>query len=277
MKPSEEVRAFAPAHISCIFRTYHAEQYEQQGSLGFGFTLNQGAAVTVKRSEHTVIVVNKREMPFEAVREVLDSLTELPVEVTISTDVPFGSGFGMSGASALAAAYALNRLLQLNREPEELALIAHVSEVKHGTGLGDVCGQYHGGILIRTQKGQPLRAQKKRSRQRDIYYKVYGEIETRAIITNTEKKEKIDRAGDHALEKIRHLKKASFQQLVEISKAFACESGLLTHKQVMRDIELVERQGGKASMIMLGEAVFSTIPLPGYHQAAISTQGAKVL
>ena len=68
----EKVQAFAPAHISCIFRTYHAGQYEQRGSLGFGFTLEQGATVVVKKGAHTVIAVNKKEMPFETVREVIN-------------------------------------------------------------------------------------------------------------------------------------------------------------------------------------------------------------
>lgn len=272
-----KARTFAPAHISCIFRTYRADSSEHTGSLGFGFTLDKGATVTVRRSKRTTIVVNEKEMPFETVRRVIDRLTDMPVEVLITTDVPFGSGFGMSGASALATGYALNQLLHLKMKPEELAMIAHVSEVKHGTGLGDVGGQYNGGILLRIERGKPLCVQRLRSRQQTIYFKVYGEIDTKAIITDNKKKAQIDKAGDRALQKIHAMKRRSFRKLIEVSKTFAHESGLLTSEHVRHDIELIEQQGGQASMIMLGEAVFGTIPLPGYRQAAISPKGVRIL
>ena len=277
MKKPKEARAFAPAHISCIFRTYHAEEYEKKGSLGIGFTLEKGATAKVTPGTQTHIRVNGREMPFETVQETIRGLTELPVSVDITTDVPFGSGFGMSGASALATAYALNELLQLGLEPHALATIAHVSEVKHGTGLGDVGGQYTGGVSLRSEIGHPFRIRRIPSDQHSIYFKVYGEIETKAILRDEQKKAAIDVAGDRALEKLLKLTSPSFSDIIELSKNFALESGLLSSEQVRRDIERIEQQGGQASMIMLGEAVFSTLSLPGYRQAALSTQGVRVL
>lgn len=277
MKKREEARAFAPAHISCIFRTYQAEEYEKKGSLGLGFTLENGATASVARSGRTCITVNGREVPFETVREVIQHLTEQTVSVCITTGVPFGSGFGMSGASALATAYALNELLQLGLEPEALARVAHISEVQQGTGLGDVGGQYCGGISLRSEMGRPFHIRKILCEQHAIYFKVYGEIATSSIISDEQKKAAINAAGDRALARLLEKKDISFLEIMELSKNFALESGLLSSERVRNDIERIEEQGGKASMIMLGEAVFSTIPLPGYRQAILSTEGVRVL
>ena len=58
--------------------------------------------------------------------------------------MPLGCGFGLSGAAALATAYALNEYLSLGKAREALAMIAHVAEVENRTGLGDVCSHTMG-------------------------------------------------------------------------------------------------------------------------------------
>ena len=62
------------------------------------------------------------------------------------SSLPLGYWFGISGASALATAYALNRLLKLKKSNKELAIIAHIAEVESKTGLGDVTNQYYWGF-----------------------------------------------------------------------------------------------------------------------------------
>ena len=81
---------------------------------------------------------------------VADRLTQAAgaagVKVDLTSPLPLGCGFGLSGAASLATAYALNELLHLGKDMETLAMIAHVAEVENRTGLGDVCSQYHGGV-----------------------------------------------------------------------------------------------------------------------------------
>ena len=271
------VKAFAPANISCIFRLYESSISEKKGSLGIGFTLDKGVTVSVKQSKKTRIRVNGKTKRFGTVKSVLKRLSDEPIDISIKADVPFGSGFGMSGASALATAYAVNKLLNLKKSKRELAMIAHISEVENSTGRGDVAGQFNGGIMIKAKKGKPLDVEKLRIRQKVIYYKVFGEIDTKKVINSKAKVDKINMAGDMALKKIKKVKKLDFGKVIEISKEFSEKSDLLRSKKVINTIEMVEKKGEKASMIMLGESVFSNIPFKGSKKAKIINKGARLL
>ena len=272
-------KAFAPANISCIFRLYEAKSSEKKGSLGVGFTLDKGVVVTVRKSKSnkTIVKVDGVAKRFSTIISVIDRLTNEKINVDIKADVPFGCGFGMSGASALATAYAVNKLLGLRKSKKELALIAHVSEVENSTGRGDVGGQFNGGFMIKTKRESPLEVEKLKIRQKELYYNVFGEIDTKKVINNISKKKRINKAGDRAMKKIKNLKKIDFKKLIEISKEFSEESGLLSSKKVINTIKEVERKGGKASMIMLGESVFSNIPFKGCKKAKIISKGARLL
>src|SRR6188508_152681 len=129
----ESAAAFAPANISLVFETYDAEPPHGRGSLGVGITLTRGALVRVRPHtgrEHSILVAGE-SWEFPTVRTVLDALSPIPLHVEIDAAFQFGCGFGMSGASALAAAFAVNQLLSLNRGRSELGIIAHLSEVQH--------------------------------------------------------------------------------------------------------------------------------------------------
>ena len=112
-------------------------------------------------------------------------------------------------------------------------------------------------------------------KSRIIYYKVYGEIETKKIINSKEKKAMINRAGDNALRKIN--KHRDFGEIIESSKQFALESGLLKSKRLIKKIKEIEKNNGKASMIMLGESIFSTKPFKGCKIARIKTKKVELL
>lgn len=269
-------RAFAPANVSCIFRTYYGASADETGSHGVGFTLSEGVQVSVVEGE-AQILVNSEDVDFATAREVVDRLAVRSVSVSIESSFPFGAGFGMSGASALAVAFALNDLFALEKTKEELGLLAHRAEVNNGTGLGDVAGQLHGGIMMRIDEGEPLSVKELAIEPREIYYRVFGPIETKKVISSEEKRTTINIAGSSALECLRAMERPSFDDLMEISKIFSYESGLLRSPKVIEVIEQVESRGGKASMVMLGESVFSTIPFAGCKTAWISSSGARVL
>jgi pantoate kinase len=268
-------KAFAPANISCIFRIYG--KGDKRGSLGTGFTLDKGALVSVKIAKETDIRVNGKKVRFRTVRSVIKKLTDIPVRVDIKNEVPFGAGFGMSGACALATAYALNKLLGLEKSEKKLAMVAHLSEVENGTGLGDVGGQFNGGFMIKVKRGKPLDGKRLNILEQDVYYKVYGSIETKRVINSESKKKRINKAGDKALKKISKLDKISFGKLIEISKEFSVDSGLLKNSRVLNKIENINKEGGSASMIMLGEAVYSNIPFKGCKKACIGIGGAYLI
>ncbi len=262
-------KAFAPGNLSCIFRICDNPSPEKMHSLGVGFTVNKGVYVTTRKNSSLEIFVDGKKFNFPTVKTVVVSLTKIPLRIDIETELPLGCGFGLSGASALASSFAVNDFLGLKKSEEELAMFAHIAEVKNSTGLGDVAGQFNGGFLMKTKIGNPIEAEILDVKEKLVYYKVFGPLETKGVLKNKYLAEKINFAGDKALEKIKQLKNPTFADVIKISKDFAVESGLLKDKELIDKIEEIESQGGNASMIMLGKAVYSNIPFDGSQRLEI--------
>ena len=127
--------AFSPANISCIFRPYEDSDPKKTGSLGVGFTVNKGVTVSVSKAPLHHLLFNCHNVDMPTVESVLDMLTHEGIYVSIESELPLGVGFGLSGACALATAYAVNDLLKLRKSNHELAMIAHVAEVNNKSGL----------------------------------------------------------------------------------------------------------------------------------------------
>jgi len=274
-------KAFAPANISCIFKIYEHKNPRWMGSYGVGFTLNEGVIVEVSRAKRNEIVFNNESIKFPTVTSVINKLTKEKIRVYIKSKLPLGCGFGLSGASALATAYAINDLLKLKKPKKELAIIVHTAEVENKTGLGDVVNQYYGGFCVKSKPSSYFIVKKISLNNTDTYCRYFGKISTKSIITNNELKNKINHAADKSLDKIQQLIKSNkniqFKDIIKISKEFAMRSSLLKDKQTIKTIKDAEKNGGNASMIMLGNAVFSDKPFEGASKYKISDIGARML
>ena len=272
-------KAFAPANISCIFRIYEHKNPRWMGSYGVGFTLNKGIAVGVSKAKRNEVVFNNHSINFQTVKSVINKLTKEKIRIYIKTKLPLGCGFGLSGASALATAYAINKLLNLKKSNKELAIIAHTAEVENKTGLGDVVNQYYGGFFAKFKPSCYFIVEKIPINNVDVYCKYYSKILTKSIITNPKLKNRINKAASIALDKIKNLLKNNikFRQIIKISGEFAINSGLLKDKQTRQTIRNIEKSNGNASMIMLGNAVFSDKPFKNSIKLKISNKGACLL
>lgn len=273
--------AFAPANISLVFETYAASPPHGRGSLGVGITLDQGALAQVQRASQAApegILVQDELWAFPTVAAVVAAMTSEPLHLELTAAFPFGCGFGMSGACALAAAYAIDDLLALQLPRQEIGLIAHRAEVAAATGLGDVGGQFNGGIMIKTRKYSPLSVEVLPVPHQPLHCKIYGPIHTAEVIDSAEKLHFINHAGHLALEEITRCGASlSMERLLDISLVFARESKLLTHPRLIQDIENIKAMGGHATMVMLGEAIVSTIPFPGSESVTITSDGGRIL
>jgi pantoate kinase len=272
-------KAFSPGNVSCIFRVIDNKNPLKKHSLGVGFTVDKGVLVTVSFNKKNSMTFNNKKIRLPTVISVVKKLTDKPVQVRIESQVPLGAGFGVTGASALATAYALNKLLKLGKSKKQLAMAAHTAEVENGTGLGDVGGQFNGGFNAKFKKGQPLKGVNLGISGKNIYYKFFSKIETKKIINNKAKKIKLNKAGDKTLKSIKKLinKKITLKEIIKISKEFSVNSGLMVDKRVKNLIEKIESKGGNASMIMLGNAVFSDKKFAGSKKVKIVKKGAYVL
>lgn len=269
MKPAS---SWAPANISLFFGIHRGKTHQTTGSIGAGFTVEEGVTAHVTRASKTSVFFNNKRIVFPTVLSVTKALTSQPVCVKLSSSLPLGTGFGLSGASALATAYSLNKMFRLKIPKRELAILAHVAEVENGTGLGDVINQYYGGILIKTKPSCSFVAKRMKTRKKTVYWKHFGTLQTKVIIQDTKKEKKINHAARKTLKKAQN---SSFEQLMHLGKEFSKESGLLTEKNVKKTIAEIEKNNGFATMILLGNSVVSTIPFKGGRKLIISTKKAR--
>ena len=224
-----KVKAFAPGNVSCIFRIVDSK--DNKHSLGVGFTVDKGVNVSVSKSNKVEIYVNGKKIRFLTVLMVVKELTDSGVKVEIKDELPSGVGFGVSGASALATAYAVNKLLKLGKSKKELAMVVHKAEVVNGTGLGDVGGQFKGGFNMKLKKGKPFSGVSLDIKG-NVYYAYFSKIKTKNVINSKLKKKRINKAGDRALKRVKLLRKRTLKDIIRISKDFSLESGLLKNKRV---------------------------------------------
>jgi len=296
------VKAFAPGNISCIFSIVENKNPLKKGSLGVGFTVNEGVIVSIKKllmikkplkkshfknkKNKIKIFFNNKKTRFPTVESVVDRLNKNKenFEIRIKSKLPLGVGFGLSGASALATAYALGKLLKLKKNKKELAKIAHIAEVENGTGLGDVVNQFYGGFLVKFLPSYKFKVKRLPIKDKTIYYKIFSRLDTKKIITNKRIKNKINKSAIKSLKKIKNWannkkanKKILLKKIIELSKEFSVNSGLLTDEKIINLIKKIEKNKGNASMIMLGNAIFSYISFKGCKKIKISDKKACLL
>jgi len=247
---SEAATAFVPGHVTAFFSVHRRSEPARTGSRGAGLTLSDGATVSVESADVTRISIDGDVTTIEPVERVLDAL-EVTARVRIDTDLPVGAGFGVSGAAALGTALAANRVFGRGHTENELVEIAHVAEVRAGTGLGDVVAQARGGVPIRLDPGAPghgeLDGVPERAR---IEYVSFGDLPTAAVISGDT--DRLSAAGESALEALRD--RPTLPRLFSLGRQFAREADLLV-PAVEEAIDAVTERGGEATMAMLGRTV----------------------
>lgn len=270
--------AFAPANISLVFTI--EEHNGQKGSCGVGFTLKEGVTVDAWFSDATGVFWNGKKISIGAVDSVISHLLgnqSRHLCIDIVSTLPLGCGFGLSGASALATAFVVDELLQLKKEKKDLALLAHRAEVEHHTGLGDVVNEFYGGFLLKTVPSYHFQVQKLNLPLTALHYRTFGPLETKAVITDPDRKNTIATEGHKVIEsfqnQVTHL---TIETLFTHAKEFAVQTGL-ADETIKKTITQIERGGGFASMIMLGRGVVATVPFEGSTIIHPSDQAAYVM
>jgi pantoate kinase len=277
------VTAFAPAHITGFFAVKPDPDPFKAGSVGCGLCLETGvtAKVTTGTTGTTdtpdtpdtldtldtaditgsgvLIRLNGEQIDLPTVEYVVESLLgagHSRCVVELRADVPLGYGFGVSGAAALATALAINADQGQGLTMKQAAAVAHSAEVVNRTGMGDVAGQYTGGLVIRTAAGAPgVGAVKKVPVDAvEVSWVCLGEISTSSVLEDEKTMEKINILGQRALKAL--LKQPGLEYFISLSRDFAFDTGLVSSRAADA-IEAVEAAGGLASMAMLGDTVFA--------------------
>ena len=271
---STSASAFVPGHVTGFFSTHPDDDPTKAGSRGGGITLDEG--VTVRLEPGDGLELNGEPTTIEAVDRVLDAL-RATAHVVIETELPLGTGFGVSGSAALGTALATNDVFDRELSENELVTIAHGAEVQAGTGLGDIVAQARGGVPIRLEPGAPAHGVMDGiPASREIEYVSFGELSTESVLSG--ETDELTVAGERALSAL--VAEPTLETFMQTSRRFARESGLLTPR-VAEAIRDVSDAGGEAAMAMLGETVFALddgLSAAGYDadRCEISLAGAHL-
>jgi pantoate kinase len=250
------MKVFVPSHITGFFAAHRDQDPLQSGSVGCGLNMCLGATTSVEKAEVTEILLNGRLSRAPVSRMVVESLALCPVRVDTRLEMPEGAGFGASGAGALGCAYALNACFDLGLTCNQTAAIAHRAEVTCRTGLGDVIAQNTGGLVIRLLPGAPGQGVVDRIPvpPLPVHYVVQGPISTSEVLGDEKTMKSVNRMGERCLKEL--LRRPTLTEFMRLSRLFATETNL-ARPWAVDAMEAVEASDGQASMIMLGDAVFS--------------------
>jgi len=263
--------AFCPAHITGFFTAdFDAknQKTELQGSLGAGFSIQNGVTTTVqlkpteKQTKFQINVSgyqpdNKRVSEF-----VINEFLKIPnlknyfIDVHHDIEVPVGYGLGCSGAVALSLAFALDQAFGTNFPKTKLGHMAHNAEVSCKTGLGDVIAAYHGGFEIRTKAGAPGIGKVKRidTDSLSVIMICFSPISTTKFMT--EQLEYINGLGGKMVKRLEASK--DFNDFQDMSLEFARYIEVMTPK-MNKVIDDLKNNGIKCGVALFGETIFALV------------------
>lgn len=245
-------KAYSPAHITGFFKAY------ENGSTGAGVNLSEGMITKVLAQgagKSTVeIKINGKKEHAQTSRIVVQKFLEktkksFSIKIEHSTKCPIGYGLGVSGAGALSLSIALDKALGTHLPKNEILETAKQAEIEAKTGLGDVVAEQFHGLMV----GLPPFPSKKvhliPCQKKFVACGFFAPIKTKEVITNRQKTQAINEAGEYCMQKI--LEKKTLERFVWLSRFFSVESGLAT-----KEVKQVMDRVPNASQAMLGSTVF---------------------
>ena len=259
--------AFCPAHVTGFFKAeIEKEKSKQIGSLGAGFSIQNGVTTTVEakksgKKDYQLEVsgykpdnINVSKFLINTFLDHLDSNYFLKIHHQI--DIPVGYGLGCSGAIALSLAIALNKALNMGFSETEVGQIAHDAEICCKTGLGDVIASYYGGFEIRTKSGAPGIGIVKKIPTNDIMAIMicFSPISTPQFMK--ERLSSISGFGGKLVDRL--IQSKSYHEFQDMSLEFAKYVKVLTPR-MNKVISELHENGIKCGVALFGETVFSLV------------------
>ncbi|RUM48155.1 MAG: hypothetical protein DSY37_00440 [Hyperthermus sp.] len=153
-----------PLHVTGLWLPFWRREPLLAGSVGAGLLIAPPATARVRpcssRPRFCGVRVKTPGGVVVSGVSVIDELMliepslSMKVSVEVDLPVPLGVGYAASAAVALSAAIGLGLIEGYTLE--EAARLAHIAEVRAGTGLGDVVAMLYGrGLVLRYSPGGP--------------------------------------------------------------------------------------------------------------------------
>jgi len=258
------------------------------GATGGGFVLSKGVYTTAALSKGTSpleIAVTVNGDPSYDARTTRRAIELLLRDGRVKTgslhinqrvQVPIGSGFGASAASALSGVLATARAADLPLPESRVAYAAHVAEIQCGTGLGTVSAIFRGsGAGAITSAGAPGVAKFLRVRvpkELRIVTASIASYSKRRVLASVAMRERVNSLGEDAL--LTFERNPTIETLAESGERFAEGLGLET-KELKHLIRVAKQNGALwASQNMIGEAIHCIIKKKDAKKASTDLSGA---
>ena len=268
-----EATAFCPAHITGFFKAHlegHENNLENLGSMGAGFSINQGVTTRVKietkhnqESNFKITTHGYQSDKTDVSQYVLNEFLKLGefsdkfFDIEHNISVPVGYGLGSSSAVALSLSFALDQALETKLEKTMIGQIAHNAEVNCKTGLGDVLASYHGGFEIRVKPGAPGigHVEKIPTNKISIIMICFSPISTNKFIK--ERLSQINGLGGKMVNQL--LESKDYDHFQDMSLEFAKYVDVMTPR-MQKIVEELSENGIKCGIALFGETIFSMVP-----------------
>jgi pantoate kinase len=251
------VTAFCPGHISGYFKRVDGHDLATTGSIGAGIVIDEGVTATAHASRTPAVRIERIDRDghrYEVAQDsppIISAMSRIGVSASVVTEcrLPIGAGFGLSAAALLASLTAINRLAGCDMSPEEIAEIAHETEVTFRTGLGDVAACQGGGRVVRTGAGIKGKIERRFDLPEPLFAVSFGPIHTPTVLGSPAQMARVTAAFPSA-------SPGSVEDLFRLSREFAEKSGLVT-PEVKEVLLACDAVNVPASMTMLGNGVFA--------------------
>ncbi len=267
-----EAKAFCPAHVTGFFKAHlddNQTNLENLGSMGAGFSINQGVTTRVKintknnqESNFRISTKGYQSDKTDVSEYVLNEFLKLDdfstkfFDIEHEISIPVGYGLGSSSAVALSLSFALDQALGTKLDRTMIGQIAHNAEVSCKTGLGDVLASYHGGFEIRIKPGAPGigSVEKIAIEKISIIMICFSPISTNKFIK--ERLSQINGLGGKMVNRL--LESKNYEHFQDMSLEFAKYVDVMTPR-MQKLVDELAKNNIKCGIALFGETVFSMI------------------
>lgn len=260
---------YVPSHITGFFVPFFSDDCLKTGSTGAGVTLSFGLKTKVSAysgSGKVKIKLNGKKMTpltnpisFNCLNIIKErypkSIANKDILIEQKSDVPVGSGYGTSASAVLGICFSLKDLANIS--VKDCIRIAHETEVKNLSGLGDVVAEVKGGVEIRKTPGIEGVIENIPAEGLKVLSVSRGIKKTGSVLGNQDKVKIIENCGTKLLKKL--VNEPTVERMMECSKKFTYKTGILS-SEILELIEIIsEINSFNASGIMIGEGAFTFI------------------
>jgi pantoate kinase len=249
-----------------MFDVVRAPDGSIKGTTGIGFGIEEGVRVRMSaiQEECGSISVTSNGVPAKVPalswlmsNAYADVWQAYDIALEVSTALPIGAGYGVSGATALGASLCVSALSKAQPCP---LVHAYDADASTGGGYGDIVTQIAGGIALRITPGIDGKVEQVPPRDYLVVSATFGPLSTKAVLADARRLKQISEAATACMGGIAPT--SGIQEIMAGCNEFARGTGLMTPRLAEAVDAVSAAHDVPASMVMLGESMF-TLAKPG--------------